>query len=50
MPDITMCEDETCSQKEECYRYTAQPNPYRQSYFTEIVRDIQSDFCEYFIG
>lgn len=32
MPDISMCANETCNFKEDCYRYTATPNQYRQSY------------------
>ena len=35
MPDITICKGEECPVKETCYRYTAKPNEYRQSYFTE---------------
>jgi hypothetical protein len=33
MPDITMCSQYNCELKEECYRYTAKPNPVWQSYF-----------------
>lgn len=33
MPDITMCNGTECPMKYECYRYLAEPNPYRQSYF-----------------
>ena len=32
MPDISMCQNQTCPVKEECYRFMATPNPYRQSY------------------
>lgn len=32
MADISMCENTTCYVKERCYRHTAIPNPYRQSY------------------
>lgn len=35
MPDITMCSGEGCVIKEDCYRFKATPNEYRQSYFTE---------------
>ena len=31
-PDISMCANDKCTLKEECYRYTARPNPYMQSY------------------
>lgn len=33
MPDITMCEGTGCPVKESCYRFTAEPNEFRQSYF-----------------
>lgn len=33
MPDITMCSGNECSKHRTCYRYTASPNVYRQSYF-----------------
>ena len=33
MPDITMCMDQTCEQRQTCYRFNATPNPWRQSYF-----------------
>jgi len=32
MADISMCENITCPSKEYCYRYTATPNEFRQSY------------------
>lgn len=31
MPDIAMCQNETCPKREECYRYKATPCHY-QSY------------------
>ena len=33
--DITMCKGKSCTIKEDCYRYTAKANEYRQSYFVE---------------
>ena len=37
MSDITMCDAKSqqglCPLKEDCYRFTATPNPWRQSYF-----------------
>jgi hypothetical protein len=36
MPDIAMCASATCPLKYNCYRFMAEPNPYRQSY---IERD-----------
>ena len=32
MPDITMCTNEECPMKHKCYRYTAKPSEYSQSY------------------
>ena len=32
MPDISMCRDKTCPSRTVCYRFTAVPNPLRQSY------------------
>lgn len=32
MPDITMCKNAFCSDKEKCYRWTAKPNPRWQSW------------------
>lgn len=31
MPDISMCTDKDCPQREKCFRYRAEPNDY-QSY------------------
>lgn len=35
MPDITMCAGFNCPKRENCYRFTATPNPYHQSYFSD---------------
>ena len=32
MPDISMCLYAECEHKSTCYRFTAKPNPYMQSY------------------
>lgn len=45
MPDITMCNDEECPQKERCYRFIAEANPYRQSFFVESPKKM--DGCDY---
>jgi hypothetical protein len=34
MPDITMCQNNTCPQRTECYRWTAKPSEFLQSYAT----------------
>ena len=46
MPDITMCVGTDCPQKETCYRFTAKPNEYWQSYFS--VPPIKDGKCEYY--
>lgn len=47
MPDITMCANKECPLKDSCYRFTAIPNNYRQSYsWFPYVRD----FCDKFIA
>jgi len=48
MPDITMCTGEGCEARFTCYRFTAKPNEYRQSYF-KGVPDINGG-CEYYIN
>jgi len=51
MPDITMCSGKGCDIKQDCYRFTAEPNPYRQSYFCEppcFRIENQEQQCEYF--
>ena len=35
MPDITMCSGKNCEIKNECYRYRAIPNEFRQSWFAD---------------
>lgn len=32
MPDIAMCMNSSCHLRHSCYRYMAEPNPYRQAY------------------
>ena len=32
MADISMCRNESCKLKKKCYRYTAIPSEFRQSY------------------
>ena len=48
MADITMCTDNHCIKKNSCYRYTATPSKYYQSYFAEQVRE--DGECEYYIA
>lgn len=69
MPDITCCtgrnnhcensDDNSgtagvCPQRDNCYRFTAEPNPYRQSYFVvapfATPENIVDNKCRYFIS
>lgn len=48
MPDITMCPGLDCPLREKCYRYTAEPNKWRQSFadFTKNVREVENSCGE----
>ena len=46
MADITKCEGINCPLKNNCYRFTATSNEFRQSYFAEIP--IKTGKCGYF--
>jgi hypothetical protein len=46
MPDISMCSNRTCPQRNECYRFRAVPNPYRQAY-SDFKPDV-SGVCDHF--
>jgi hypothetical protein len=47
-PDICMCLGTNCPYKESCYRFTAKPSEYMQSYF--INSPIKDGKCEYYWG
>jgi hypothetical protein len=49
MPDISMCWGKECPFKEDCYRYIARPNEYRQSYFTNPPYEEVEGRCQFFI-
>jgi hypothetical protein len=46
MPDISMCNGKGCPSANECYRFRATPNEYRQSYF--MTPPIKDGKCDYF--
>lgn len=48
MADITMCLGTDCPHKETCYRFTATPNEFRQSYF--VTPPIKDGKCEMYWG
>ena len=43
-PDISMCANEVCAKKLDCYRFIATPNPHRQTY-----AGFDADDCESYI-
>ncbi len=47
MPDITMCLNHACTQREKCFRYKAKPKQQRQAYFLDDTLD-QDGTCEFF--
>lgn len=48
MPDITMCDDTKCAARKSCYRFTAKPSEFRQSYFADVMEKNKHGSCEYF--
>lgn len=48
MADITMCKGTNCPVSTKCRRYTTKPNPYGQSYFTEVP--LENGKCDYYWG
>lgn len=48
MPDITMCRGKDCPKKDSCYRFTAKPNEWRQSYFLESPIDLEKNVCKHY--
>lgn len=45
--DITMCNGNNCELSSTCYRYKAEPTPYRQSYFIKEP-NVTSYQCDYY--
>jgi hypothetical protein len=48
MADITMCHGDGCEKRDKCYRYTAHPDRYMQSYFAEVPWNEVTRKCKYF--
>lgn len=49
MADITMCNDNTCPRAGHCYRFTANANPDRQSYFIQSPLQEDKSCNEYWL-
>lgn len=48
MPDIAMCKG-GCPMAKTCYRFTARPSPFRQSYFQASPFDRETKMCRHYI-
>jgi hypothetical protein len=48
MSDITKCSGEGCKMKNDCHRFTAKANEWRQSYFEKPP--IKKGKCDFFWG
>ena len=46
MPDISLCKNYSCPINGKCYRFTAIPNAFRQSYGIFEYKDNE---CDYFL-
>jgi len=46
MADITMCKGSGCRARNHCYRFTATPDPYRQSWFVQTPGSNKK--CDYY--
>lgn len=46
MADITMCKGDGCPMREQCHRFTVEPNPYWQSYFYGTPYDHENKSCD----
>lgn len=47
MPDISMCNNIKCKRRLTCYRFTAKPNPYMQSYSAFQTREVDGvEVCD----
>lgn len=49
-PDISMCDNKSCPLNSKCYRFTAKPNKFYQSYsdFQYTIDKKGKVSCEYF--
>jgi hypothetical protein len=50
MPDISMCTGVGCKVRDQCYRFTAKPSKYLQSYFVTPPCSSDGEACEYRMG
>jgi hypothetical protein len=49
MSDVTKCKGFKCPLKENCYRFKAVPNEYRQSYYMNPPYNKVKKDCQYII-
>ena len=46
MPDISMCKNKDCPKRKDCYRFTAKPDEFAQSYGNFKWK--KGEGCDYF--
>jgi hypothetical protein len=46
MPDISMCDNQTCTLNKTCYRFNANPDEYRQAY--SAFKQDEKGNCDYY--
>lgn len=46
MPDISKCRNLNCPSKEQCYRFTSEPNLYQT--YSDFKPEEGKDKCDYF--
>lgn len=47
MPDISMCDNQSCPSNKYCYRFTATPSQYRQAYASFTLEEDEMS-CSHF--
>lgn len=48
MSDISKCMGTNCPLKKKCYRFTATPSEYLQSWFMEEPYDTETKTCDFY--
>jgi len=49
MADMTLCDNYLCQIKDECLRYTTEPNKKSQSYLLEPKQDCEEEGWKFYI-
>ncbi len=49
MTDLSLCENKECERALECFRFTAEANPYRQAYMMDAKERCEEKEHKYWI-